>query len=70
MLLETHYVRCLQPFGTFGNFKFNSLPLIQGSVTISLNGGEMDEYVLSRLALNEAESLARIEPLYCSLFFH
>jgi hypothetical protein len=68
--LESHYVRGLQSFRTFGDFKFNSLPLVQGSITISLNGREMDEYVLSRLALNKTESLACIEPLYCSLFFH
>jgi hypothetical protein len=30
----------------------------------------MDEDVLAGLALDESESLAGIEPLYCSLFFH
>jgi hypothetical protein len=29
----------------------------------------MDENVLTALALNEAEALAGIEPLHCSLFF-
>jgi hypothetical protein len=35
-----------------------------------LNRGEMDKNVLAGLALDEPESLAGIEPLYCSLFFH
>jgi hypothetical protein len=30
----------------------------------------MDENVLAGLALNEAESLARVKPLHCSLFSH
>jgi hypothetical protein len=30
----------------------------------------MDENVLAGLALDEPESLAGIEPLHCSLFFH
>jgi hypothetical protein len=30
----------------------------------------MNENILAGLALNESESLAGIEPLYCSLFSH
>jgi hypothetical protein len=30
----------------------------------------VDENVLAGLALDESESLAGIEPLYCSLFSH
>jgi hypothetical protein len=30
----------------------------------------VDENVFAGLALNEAESLAGVEPLHCSLFFH
>jgi hypothetical protein len=30
----------------------------------------VDENVLAGLALDEPESLAGIEPLHCSLFFH
>jgi hypothetical protein len=30
----------------------------------------MDENVLAGLALDETKTLAGIEPLYCSLFFH
>jgi hypothetical protein len=35
-----------------------------------LNRGEVDKDILAGLALDEPESLAGIEPLYCSLFFH
>jgi hypothetical protein len=30
----------------------------------------VNENIFARLALDESESLAGIEPLYCSLFFH
>ena len=67
--LEGLYVRRLQAFWTFGHFEFNCLAIIQRLIAISHNRGEVDENVLSTLALDEAEALAGIEPLHCSLFF-
>jgi hypothetical protein len=46
------------------------LALVQAAVTLRLNGRVMHKNILTGLALNEAEALASIEPLYCSLFFH
>jgi len=68
--LEAGDVRCLQSLGTTGHFEFNRLAFVQRLVSLRLNGGEMNEYILAGLALNESESLAGIEPLYCSLFSH
>jgi hypothetical protein len=67
--LEGLDVRGLQALGTLGDFEFNRLAIIQRLVAISHDRGEMDENVLSTLALDESKALAGIEPLHCSLFF-
>ena len=67
--LEGLYVRGLQALGALGNFEFNRLAIVQRLIAISHDRGEMDENVLTALALDEAEALAGIEPLHCTLFF-
>ena len=67
--LEGLDVRGLQALGTLGHFEFNRLAIVQSLIAISHDRGEMDENVLTALALDEAEALAGIEPLHCSLFF-
>src|ERR1035437_1974529 len=69
-LLQAGNVRCLQALGAGGNLELNRLPFVQRFISVRLNRGEVDEDVLAGLALDESESLAGIEPLYCSLFFH
>ena len=59
----------LQALGAADNLKFDRLAVVQAAVPIRLNRGEMDENVLSALALDEAKALAGIEPLDRSLFF-
>jgi hypothetical protein len=66
--LEGGDVRSLQALGAAGNFELNRLPVGQRLVPLRLNGGEVDENVLTGLALDESKSLAGIEPLNCSLF--
>ena len=67
--LEGLDVRGLQTLGALGHFEFNRLAIVQRLVAISHDRGEMDENVLTALALDEPEALAGIEPLHCSLFF-
>ena len=67
--LEGLDVRGLQALGTLGDFEFNRLAIIQRLVAISHDRGEVDENVLSTLALDESKALAGIEPLHCTLFF-
>jgi hypothetical protein len=67
--LEGLDVRGLQALGALGDFEFNRLAIIQRLVAVSHDCGEMDENVLSTLALDESKALAGIEPLHCSLFF-
>jgi hypothetical protein len=45
------------------------LAVVESLVAISHNGGEMDENVLTALALYEPKALAGIEPLHGTLFF-
>ena len=59
----------LQTFRPLLDFELDLLPLIQRFVTIALNGGEMDEYVLARLALNETKTFRSVEPLHDTLLF-
>jgi hypothetical protein len=68
--LEGGDVRCLQALWTLSDIEFDRLPLGERPVPVSLNRGEVHENILTGLALDESESLAGIEPLYCSLFFH
>jgi hypothetical protein len=68
--LESGDVCGLETLGTTSDFKFNRLAFVQRFVTISLNGGEVYEYVFAGLALDESKALAGVKPLYGSLFFH
>ena len=68
--LQAGDVRCLQALGAGGDFELNRLAFVQRFVPLRLNRGEVDKDVLAGLALDEPESLAGIEPLNCSLFFH
>lgn len=69
MKLEGLYVRGLETLGALGHFEFNRLAIVQCLVAISQNGGEVDENVLTALALDEPKALAGIEPLHRTLFF-
>ena len=67
--LEGLDVRGLEALGSLGHFEFNRLAIVQRLIAISHNRGEMDENVLTALALDESKALAGIEPLHCTLFF-
>lgn len=68
--LESRDVRRLKALGAFGDLELNCLAFVERLVPVRHNRGEMHKYVLTGLALNEAKSLAGVEPLYCTLFFH
>jgi hypothetical protein len=61
-------VRGLRSFGTLLNNEFNLLAFGQIFETVALNGREMDEHIRSAFALDEAEALVTIEPLYCTSY--
>jgi hypothetical protein len=68
--LEASHVRSLQTLGALGDLELNRLTFVERLVSIRHDCREMDKDVFAGLALNEAKTLASIEPLYCSLFFH
>jgi hypothetical protein len=45
------------------NIELDLLAFLQVPISIALNGGEMDEDVLSTFTLDEAKTLITIEPL-------
>jgi hypothetical protein len=64
------YVGCQIAFGTFEEFKLYRFAFVQGSVSIFLDCGKMDENVLSGRTLDKTVTLGAIKPLYCSLLSH
>src|SRR5215470_19930160 len=67
--LQRLNVRGLQALGAADDFELDRLAVVQRLVAIRLDRGEVDENVLSGLALDEAKALAGVKPLDCSLFF-
>ena len=53
----------LGSLGALFNIELDLLTFHQVAVSITLNGGEMDENVLTAFALDEAEALVTIKPL-------
>jgi len=70
LLLQTHYVSGLQAFRAGCYFKLHCLALVQRFIAAGLNGGKVNEHILSGFALNESVTLAGIEPLHGTLFSH
>jgi hypothetical protein len=68
--LEAYDVFRLQTLRAFADLELYGLALVQAAVTFRLNGRVVHENIFATLALNEAETLASIKPLHCSLFFH
>jgi hypothetical protein len=68
--LESGNVRSLQTLGSLSHFEFNGLAVVQRFVAVALDSRKMNENVFAGLALNETKALARVEPLYRSLFSH
>ena len=59
----------LQTFRSLFDFELDLLSIIQRLVTVALNGGKMDEYILARLALNKAKTFRSVKPLHYTLLF-
>lgn len=62
------YIFSLKPFGALFHLKFDKLAFVERFVSIHLDGGEVNEDVLSRLALDETVPLRSVEPLDHTLF--
>jgi hypothetical protein len=58
----------LQAFGTLGDGELHRLAFRERSVSFCLNGGVMDEDIISGSALDKSIALRVVEPLYYTLF--
>ncbi len=70
-LLELLDALSLQAFGTLGDGELHRLAFRERSVSFCLDGGVMDEDIISGSALDKSIALRVIEPLHYTLFsFH
>ena len=60
----------LEPFWSLQQIKLHRLALIQRTVSVFLDGGEMHEHILSGGALDKTIALSPVEPFYCSFLSH
>jgi hypothetical protein len=59
----------LQTFGAFQQFELYYFAFVESAISVLLDNGEMDEYVLASGALDESVSFSSVEPLHCTLLF-
>src|SRR5690349_13754919 len=57
-------VRGLQPLRSLDDVEFDPLPFLEGTESLGVDGGVVDEHVLAALLRDEAEALRVIEPLH------
>ena len=58
----------LPAFGAFHHFELHCLTFFKATESIRLNGGEVNEHVLTGLTADESKTLCIVEPLNGSLF--
>jgi hypothetical protein len=61
-------VLCLPALGAFGDVKLNALTFLKRAETARLDGGVVNEYILTIFAAQKSKTLGVIKPLNCSLF--
>jgi len=66
--LDAFDVLGLPALGAFDHIELHLLPFLKAAEAIGLNGGEVNEHVLTVLAADESVTLGVVKPLYCSCF--
>ena len=65
--LDRRYIVGAGAFFALADFELNLLVLVECRVTVDLNFGVMDEQIVAAvIRTNETETLACVEPLYCT----
>ena len=54
--------------GALFDLKFDHLAFVQRLISVHLNGGEVNEHVFARLALDETIAFGCVKPLHYTLF--
>ena len=63
-LAHNDNISCLRTLRTFGNLELYLIAFIEGFESISLNGGEVNEDIISIISGNESKALLLIKPFY------
>jgi hypothetical protein len=67
-VLDLRDVLSLKALGALADLKLHKLAFVQRLVSIHLDGGEVNEDIFTRLALDEPITLCCVEPLHHTLF--
>src|SRR5271169_1495683 len=60
----------LEAFGALQQIKLHGLALVERTVAVLLDRGEVHEYIFPRGALDESISFRPVEPLHCTFLSH
>jgi hypothetical protein len=60
----------LEPLGALQQIELHGFALVQRAIAILLDGGEMNEDILTSGPLDKTVSFSPVEPLYCTLLSH
>ncbi|AFC27233.1 hypothetical protein PM3016_253 [Paenibacillus mucilaginosus 3016] len=66
--LQLDYILGLWSAVALNHIELYALAFVQGFVAFSLNGAEVNEYVLAAFHFDEAKSFFRVKPFHCSCF--
>jgi hypothetical protein len=61
---HNNYIRRLETLWTLGNFELYLVAFIKGFKSVSLDSGEVNEYVVSIVLGNKSKALLLIKPFY------
>ena len=68
-MLYLLYVFRLEALLSLDDSELNFLPFLQWAVPIAFDGTEMNKYIVTVFATDEAEAFGVVEPLYSARFF-
>src|SRR5271165_720813 len=69
-LSGAHDIACLEPFRALEQVELHGFTLVQGAITVFLDGRKMNEDILPGGALDEAVAFGSVEPLDRALLSH
>ena len=63
-------VTCLEPLGALQQIELHGFALVQRTIAVLLDCGEMNEDIFPSGSLDKSVSLSTVKPLYCTLLSH
>jgi len=68
-VLQLYNLIGCRTFGAVDNLELNPCTLIERFVTICLDSGKMNEYIVAIVLLDKTKTLGSVKPFHCA-FFH